>query len=469
MGTTLTGLTPATTYDALIKVGDNGPLSATAKYVGDGLGNDSVVALSTSSVGIGTTSPTQLLHVAGNVRITGALYDGNNAAGTSGQILSSTGTATDWVSKSDLGLVDGSGTANFVSKWSDTDTLTNSLIFDNGTNIGIGTTSPSYQLDLQGGTTNNSRIRLLRGTDDASQFMVLGFSNISLHRNVSLASPQTDLSINQVGSDGTRTPFYISSAGNVGIGTTAPASTLDVVGTLAVSSTGLFVGDLRTNGNFSVGNTSVAGVKVAQIYPSATSTPAIIQGVHAGVGPYDLAFQTSGGNVGIGTASPASKLDVNGDIATSGDIILTGAKGIYFDNAASKYLDDYEQGTWTMGVSFGGASVGVTTSQNTGTYTKIGRQVTVNGYLQLTSKGSSAGIAIITGLPFALANNAANYSAASLRLNDIVFTNQFQGFGDIGQTYIVLNEITNLGVSSSLTAADFTNDSAVILSLTYFV
>jgi hypothetical protein len=63
MGTSLTGLTPATTYDALIKVGDNGPLSATAKYLSDGLGNDSALALSTDKVGIGTTTPTGKLTI----------------------------------------------------------------------------------------------------------------------------------------------------------------------------------------------------------------------------------------------------------------------------------------------------------------------------------------------------------------------------------------------------------------------
>jgi hypothetical protein len=61
MGTSLTGLTPSTTYDALIKVGDNGALSATAKVLSDGLGNDSALSLSTDKVGIGTSSPSEQL------------------------------------------------------------------------------------------------------------------------------------------------------------------------------------------------------------------------------------------------------------------------------------------------------------------------------------------------------------------------------------------------------------------------
>lgn len=66
MGDTLTGLTIQDTYDALIKVTDNGPLSATAKVLTDGLGNDSALSLSTTAVGVGITTPTARAHVRGS-------------------------------------------------------------------------------------------------------------------------------------------------------------------------------------------------------------------------------------------------------------------------------------------------------------------------------------------------------------------------------------------------------------------
>jgi hypothetical protein len=62
MGTSLTGLTPATTYDALIKVGDNGTLSGTLKTLSDGLGNDSSLSLSTTAASL-----------SGTLAVTGAL------------------------------------------------------------------------------------------------------------------------------------------------------------------------------------------------------------------------------------------------------------------------------------------------------------------------------------------------------------------------------------------------------------
>ena len=110
--------------------------------------NDASYFLNTA-VAINTLSPSQALHVAGNVRVTGAYYDSTNSPGTSGQVLSSTVTGTDWITLP-TGNISGSGTTNYVAKFTGTTAIGNGIIFDNGTNVGINTTTPSTRLDVNG-------------------------------------------------------------------------------------------------------------------------------------------------------------------------------------------------------------------------------------------------------------------------------------------------------------------------------
>jgi hypothetical protein len=52
--------------------------------------------------------------------------------------------------------VNGSGTLNYVPKWTpDGSTLGNSSIFDNG-NVGIGNAAPAYKLDISGNAASNA-------------------------------------------------------------------------------------------------------------------------------------------------------------------------------------------------------------------------------------------------------------------------------------------------------------------------
>ena len=56
------------------------------------------------------------------------------------------------------GSLAGTGTTNYISKWSNSTNLTNSLIFDNGTSVGINTATPSasYKLDVNGAVNATS-------------------------------------------------------------------------------------------------------------------------------------------------------------------------------------------------------------------------------------------------------------------------------------------------------------------------
>lgn len=84
-----------------------------------------------------------------NISNTG-LISINNLVGTGTRILTvdTTGTLISGILTSDLIL--GSGVSNYVPKWSNSNTLTNSSIFDNGTNIGIGTSAPTTKFNVIG-------------------------------------------------------------------------------------------------------------------------------------------------------------------------------------------------------------------------------------------------------------------------------------------------------------------------------
>ena len=159
MGTTLTGLTPATTYDALLKTTDNQPLTTSLKVITDGLGNDSALSLATTSASITGT-------LAVSSTLTASNFSGTNTGDeTQATIKSKLGaattsvdgylTSTDWNtfnSKQNTltNPVTGTGTTNYVPKLTGASTIGNSQIFDNGTNVGIGTTNPSNKLSVVG-------------------------------------------------------------------------------------------------------------------------------------------------------------------------------------------------------------------------------------------------------------------------------------------------------------------------------
>jgi hypothetical protein len=166
---------------------------------------------------------------------------------------------------------------------------------------------------------------------------------------------------------------------------------------------------------------------------------------------------TSAGNVGIGTASPSTKLTVSGGYSNftdgtvniylgpdgSGGLLGTitnhyqrfitndtermritsdaaaflrmasGTGGIQFngDTAAANALDDYEEGTWDMSAAPNtSGSITIDSGVNRGNYTKIGRLVTVTGLMEVSSVSSPIGtFIIVSGLPFAIGGRIIDY------------------------------------------------------------
>ncbi len=176
----------------------------------------------------------------------------------------------------------GSGTANYVPKWTAGTTLGNSAIYESGGNVGIGTTSPGHKLDIFG----------------ASDPLVLVQDTRNNVRTI-MESSDTFGWVGTASAD----DFYLGTSsgwkmiindttGNIGIGTTTPA-------------VGLMV--QKDNGSgYSAwfrASSSSSGVGIGT-----SGTAGMLQGLTSGGGAATLALNPGGGNVGIGTTSPQTKL-----------------------------------------------------------------------------------------------------------------------------------------------------------------
>ena len=159
MGTTLTGTTPQDTYDSLIKVTDNGPLSGTAKYLSDGLGNDSALAVSTSGVGIGTTSLFADLQVNKASDVTLALS--NSTAVTSGNrgnlVFYNSAVSTVALIKA-TAVTDNVGTQLEFYTRPAAGSLAQTMTIASTGNVGIGISAPTTKLEvvIDNAVTNDS-------------------------------------------------------------------------------------------------------------------------------------------------------------------------------------------------------------------------------------------------------------------------------------------------------------------------
>jgi hypothetical protein len=169
------------------------------------------------------------------------------------------------------------------------------------------------------------------------------------------------------------------------------------------------------------------------------------------------------GNVGIGLA-PTSRNNTRLQIVDG-----IGFPATQVASSDPNTLDDYEEGTFDFGIAFGGSSVGVTYTIRAGQYTKVGRKVTVTGYIILSSKGAEVGNATITGLPFVVGTGDSYLAPASIGLmTSISFADFLLAYASPNSQSVALAEMTNAGVLSSIDNTNFVDTSAISISLTYF-
>jgi len=251
-------------------------------------------------------------------------------------------------------------------------------------------------------------------------------------------------------------------AGNVGIGTSSPTQKLDVNTTagevIAASS------DRSTNGQYISGlmqsakNSSSAYVNYAAVYGSITSNTA---GSESGA----LTLWTRSG----GTITERARFNSTGAFVFNGGTTSADGIGITFPATQSassnaNTLDDYEEGTWTPTVQFGGGSTGITYSSQVGNYTKIGDTVRIFVYIGLSNKGSSTGSITIQTLPFTV--NTGGTPVSLLIGSWTGVTSALQAY--LGTTNISI-ELIGTGTQTPATNSNLTNTSAVYVQATYKV
>jgi hypothetical protein len=207
----------------------------------------------------------------------------------------------------------------------------------NGSNIGIGTTSPLNMLHIQ----SASGTRLVvdnTGTTGSG----LNLSNSEGDREIVTNGDEL-----QFIRDGT-VQMVIDSSGKVGIGTTDPKTTLNVVGTLNVTDLASFVpyGDTGVIVRNDVAGGTYFLMEIDQNANSdadnglrvdaarGVSAVTIFEALTAGTSRF---LVRGDGNVGIGTANPATVLDVKGKANFTGNFTVGETSNILFvDNTSGR-------------------------------------------------------------------------------------------------------------------------------------
>jgi hypothetical protein len=383
---------------------------------GGGTGTVTSVGLSstTSGITIGSTPIT----TSGTITL-----DIATASGSQQGLLSS----TDWTTFNNkqnalTNPVTGTGTTNYIPKFTSSSAIGNSQVFDNGTNVGIGTTSPAALLHVSqasantifrlGNNTTYDQFIYFNGNNDWSLGMDYSNSNAFVLSNAS--------------SLGTNDRLVITTGGNVGIGTTSPNAKLQVLGTIKVA-TG------NAQGILGLGEANGATVNVG-IWRGAANAPTS-DGNFLNLGGYDgMVFAvsaaaigsqtermriTSGGSVGIGTTSPLGNLDVS----TSGNTAInitagsTALSRLIFGTTSgnSRGFIDYDNTSSVRAMIFrtnesermritSGGNIGIGT-------TTIGSTLQVNGNAAIGYSASTA--APTNGLQVAGAINSGGNITAS--------------------------------------------------------
>jgi hypothetical protein len=320
--------------------------------------SDKMTITSAGNVGIGTTAPTDRLHVIGDIRATGnvfgtfagAINAGNVTPGTFNSLQGGGGNYTfpvDLIVNRDIVVgrpqaIYGATHRQFIlhGAWNNlyiaprndanTDWLWDRLVIQSGGNVGIGTTAPGARLDVAGEIRTGS--------------LRIGH----VHDRIS-STGGLFLQVDQPGNI-----LMVAGGGNVGIGTTAPGARLEVdTGGGGIAGGALFLDRASLGEGLRIFHPETGDYSH---YP-ATDNWSYVRGAGMRIFRH-LHVET--GNVGIGTTAPGTRLEVRGaDTQTA----IFRTRGWVNDRAISVFFDAHER-FWvdTEGDAFIHGNVGIGTT-----------------------------------------------------------------------------------------------------------
>ena len=234
--------------------------------------------------------------------------------------------------------VTGTGTANYVARWTSSSNISTGVLYDNGTNVGIATTALGSWAKLQVAGNVALTGNLLSFSDNLAGGSTPAYLeyNYSLGKLIVGSYGPSALGHIVLETGGTE-KVRITSTGNVGIGTTAPQTKLTISGANVP-----YAGQLQIASN---DYAQISFYNSAALTPGASNRKASLI-YNVGGNTFEIANQitnghlilqgsdSGGGNVGIGTDSPGDKLVVNGNINSKNTALFFGDGS---DNSASVF------------------------------------------------------------------------------------------------------------------------------------